>query len=156
MSKPDMALAARKFALNEAPVIAAGIVGSTFGTPVVGAIASASMRSAITIGKKIKATTVKHKSEHASQAMEGAKALSKVAESLGAKSINELKSAKFQRKLESDFIGDLAFGAIDMAVSAIVPLPMVGSAIALKTSGMVGKFADNLVQKFKKQRLAHV
>jgi hypothetical protein len=155
MSKADIAQAIRnnkgKIA-TEGAVVAAGVIGSAIGSPVVGALASASMRSAITIGKKIKATTVKHKNE---QLVQGATALGKVADKLGAKSINELKSAKFQRKLESDFIGDLAFGAVDMAVSALVPLPMVGSAVALKTSGAVGRFADKMVQRFKKKRLSN-
>ena len=158
MSKEDIAQSIRnnkgKIA-TEGAVVAAGVIGSAIGSPVVGALASASMRSAITIGKKIKATTVTYKSEQSKNAQMGANALTKAAKSLGAKSINELKSAKLQRKLESDFIGDLAFGAIDMAVSAIVPVPMVGSAIALKTSGTVGKFADKLVQKVKKRRLAN-
>lgn len=159
ISKKDIALAAKNYAsknkgriATEGAVVAAGVIGSAIGSPVVGALASASMRSAITIGKKIKASTVKVKSEHVKNAQIGANALDKVADKLGANSISELTSPKFQRQLEKDFIGDLAFGVIDMAVSTLIPLPAVGSVVAVKTSGAVSRFADKMIQKIKKNR----
>jgi predicted GNAT family N-acyltransferase len=94
---------------TEAAVVASGFIGSAVAGPVGGAIAAATARATISIGKMIKQS--------------------------GAKSFKELRSLEFQKKLEKGVQGDLFYGAIATAVNSLVPIPGAGDAVALKTSG---------------------
>lgn len=73
------------------------------------------------------------------------------AKQAGAEFISDLKSPKFQRQLEKQFIGDLAYGAIATTVGAIAPITGLGDAVAVKTSSGGGKIASDAVQKLKKK-----
>lgn len=129
-------------------MVATGMAGGAVGGAVVGTVASATTRSLITIGQKAHshATAAKHK-----EAYNKGESLFKIAKKAGAEFISDLRSPKFQRQLEKQFIEDLAYGAIATAVGAIAPVMGLGDAVAIKASGAGGKIGSNAVQKMKKK-----
>jgi phage-related protein (TIGR01555 family) len=134
--------------LTEGAVVAAGVIGSKVAGPVAGSIASATTRSAIAVGKKaygrLKPVAGATKINSGN--------LMKAVKAAGGEFLSDLKSPKFQRKLEKDYLGDLAYGVVATAVSAIVPIPLVGDVAALKGSGKVAEIAGKVVQGIKKRR----
>lgn len=133
---------------TEGAVVAAGVAGGAIGGAVVGSLASATTRAAITVGKKAYSRAT---SEKVKTALANGESLMKVAKDAGAEFISDLKSPKFQRQLEKQFIGDLAYGAIATTVGAIAPVMGLGDAVAIKTSGTGGKIGSSAVQKLKKK-----
>lgn len=133
---------------TEGAVVAAGVAGGAIGGAVGGSLASATTRAVITVGKKAYSRAT---SEKVKTALANGESLMKVAKDAGAAFISDLKSPKFQRQLEKQFIGDLAYGAIATTVGALAPVKGLGDAVALKTSGGGGKIASSAVQKLKKK-----
>ena len=133
---------------TEGAVVAAGVAGGAIGGAVVGSLASATTRAVITVGKKAYSRAT---SEKVKTALANGESLMKVAKQAGTEFISDLKSPKFQRQLEKQFIGDLAYGAIANTVGTFVPVMGLSDAVALKTSGGGGKIASNAVQKLKKK-----
>jgi hypothetical protein len=138
--------------LTEGAVVAAGVIGGKIGGAAVGSLSSATMRAAITVGKKAYSAASKAKAEAIAS---NGKGLMSIVKTAGAKFISDLKSPKFQRNMEKTYLGDLAYGAIATAVSSFVPIPLAGDAVALKTAGLGGKLASKGLQNIKKKVKAY-
>lgn len=133
---------------NEAPVIAAGFVAGSMAGPVVGSLASAATRTAITIGKRAysRATADKVK-----EALANGQSLMSVAKEVGTEFISDLKNPKFQRQLEKKFLSDLAYGAVASPIGAISKVPGLGDVVAIKTGTALNKVINSSLQKIKKR-----
>jgi len=137
---------------TEGAVALTGIAASKMGAnPAVAALAGTTMRAAITVGVQFHNNVQKAKAAAIGKAGGGFMSIVKEA---GLKTISDLKSYKFQRKLEKGFAGDAAYAGLANSVGAILgatPLGKLptGDVVAFLDPGKTAKKALKL-----KQRLA--
>ncbi len=135
---------------TELAVVASGAIASKLtGNPVLSTLAGTSARAAIAVGKVVHNSVQKARSEAIGKQGDNFMAIAK---SAGLKTISELKSYKFQRKLEKGFAGDVAYAAIANSVGALfkgTPLGKVsvGDAVALADPAKVAKNALRIKQR---------